>query len=216
MENSDKFWKIIDNADSFSKRAISSELEFGWAKQVNLAFAVELYLKSIMEYEKGEIEHGHNLKTLFKHLNNKTQNLVYNNWRTLSGINIPDNKQIKDWFWDNLFACCNVFKRFRYVHEWAGCNTSLETSWDNEQFSQLSIFSTNHEFGKWQVYESFLKEFENAIKKHIRENIIPKLPRRSHNIEMAIEFNVKITRANGSTKIESNKVVVPMNITCPD
>lgn len=209
MENSDKFWKIINNADSFSTRAIPAKIEFGWASQVNLAFAVELYLKSIMHFEKDEIEYGHNLKTLFKHLNNKTQNTIYQNWRTLSGTNIPENKQIKDWFWDNVYACCNVFERFRYVHEWASNNTSLEASWDNSQFNQLSIFSGIREFGKLQTYESFLNEFENAIKKHIRENVIPKLPPRSYDIEIAVENVVTLTR-DGATKTERNKVVVPL------
>jgi|GEM_PF-2274846 len=210
--DSDKFFNIIDNADSFSKRTNSTELEFGWAQQVNLAFAVELYLKSIMEFEKGEIEQGHNLKTLFRHLDNKTQDAIYHNWRTLSGTNIPDNKQIKKWFKDNIYACCNTFERFRYVHEWAGCKTSLETSWDAEQFNQLSLFSANREFGTLQVYDGFLKEFENATKRHIRENIIPKLPRRSHDVDVSFNMSVTITRADGSTKTEDNKVVTALNI----
>lgn len=117
MINSDRFWNIIDNADSFSIRVKEDKPEFGWANKVNLAFAVELYLKAIMEFEKQEIERGHNLKTLFKHLGNKTQDAIYSIWRTSSGENIPNNKQIKEWFFDNLYACCNVFERFRYVHE---------------------------------------------------------------------------------------------------
>ena len=213
MDNSDKFWKIIDNADSFSARTNNKEIEFGWAKQVNLAFAVELFLKSIMEYESGKIKYGHNLKTLFEHIDTKSQEIIYDNWRKLSGTNIPNNNQIKGWFWDNIFACANIFERFRYVHEWASGKTDLEASWNDEQYNQLSIFSESRDFGKLQTYGSFLKEFENAIKKYIRENVIPKLPRRSHDIEIACENVVTITRADGSTKTERNKVVVPLNIT---
>ena len=210
--NSDKFWNIIDNADSFSKRTNSAEIEFGWAQQVNLAFAVELYLKAIIEVEKGEIARGHNLKTLFRLLDNKTKDAIFHYWRALSGTNIPDNKTIKKWFNDNIYACCKTFESFRYVHEWAGCRTSMETSWDAEQFNQLSIFSGNRPLGELQVYGSFLKEFENAIKQHIRENIIPKLPRPFNDIEIAFNVSSTITRPDGSTKTEHNKSVIGFNI----
>ncbi len=216
MQNSDKFWNIIDNADSFSVRGNFEKNEFGWAAQVNQAFAVELYLKSIMEFEKGEIEQGHNLKTLFKHLDNKTQDAIYNNWRTLSGENIPNNKQIKTWFKDNLYACCNTFMDFRYIFERDSNRVSLETSWDIDQFNQLSIFSTKHEFGRLQVYSSFLKEFKNAVKKYIRESVVPKLPPRSYNIMMSMNISIEIERPDTSIKTEHDKVVLPINISNDD
>lgn len=212
MENSDRFWNIVDNANSFSARSNSDKVEFGWARQVNLAFGVELYLKAIMEFEKQEIKKGHNLKTLFNFLDNKTRDVIYNNWRTFAGTNIPNSKKIRDWFNDNIFACCNTFGKFRYVNEWAGCRTSLETSWSNDQWNQLSIFSVEHEYGRLPVYGSFLKEFENAIKKHITDNIVSKLPRQSHDLDMAAEISCTIIRADGSTKTEKEKVNVSMNI----
>lgn len=210
--NSDKFWNIIENADSFSRRTNSAEIEFGWAQQVNLAFAVELYLKAIIEVEKGELARGHNLKSLFRLLDNKTKDAIYNYWRALSGTNIPDNKKIRKWFNDNIYACSNTFERFRYVHEWAGCRASMEASWDMEQFNQLSILSGSRPFGELQVYGSFMKEFENAIKQYIRENIIPKLPRPFNDIEIASVMSMTITRADGSTKTEHNKSVMGFNL----
>ena len=214
MTDSNRFWNIIDNADSFSIRAITDKPEFGWGAQVNLAFAVELYIKAIMEFENKEIKRGHNLKTLFNHLSNRTQEAIYNNWRTLSGENIPDNIQTKEWFRDNLYACCNIFERFRYVHEWASSygNTNLESSWDNNQWGQLSIFSTSRELGKLQVYDGFLKEFERAVKEHLKNVVIPQVPMRSHDIMMTTTLTATITRPDGSTKTEHNKAVTSMSI----
>lgn len=247
MKNSDRFWNIIDNADSFSVRGYSDEQEFGWASKVNQAFAIELYIKAIMEYEKENVEKGHNLKTLFKHLKNKTQDTIYDYWRKLAGENIPDNEQSKLYFEDNLYACCNVFEKFRYVHEWAGQktefdrysqwidkndiktkkmltafgediaklfknNVALETSWNNDQWEKLSIFSPNHEFGRSHIYDSFLSEFEKAIKQYIKQNVIPNLPQRSYDIKMSSVVTTTIKRADGSIKTESKQVVVPMNI----
>ena len=191
MENGNEIMSLIDNADSFSKRFDEKSLEFGWANVVNLAFAVELYLKSIMEFEKGKIERGHNLKQLFNQLSEEAKISIYNNWRMVEGSNIHDNDQIKEWFNDNLYACCDVFQKFRYVHEWAGCHVSLETSWNEDQWEKLSPMSAKREFGKLQVHDGFLYEFENAIKKHIKEIIIPKLPRPSHDIEIA--FRIEAT-----------------------
>ena len=209
--NSDRFWNIIDNADSFSRRTNFVEPEFGWAQQVNLAFAVELYLKAIIEVEKGELVRGHNIKTLFNALDNKTKDAIYHNWRALSGSDIPDNKTIKKWFSDNIYACCKTFERFRYVHEWAGSNTNMAASWDAEQFNQLSIFSASRQLGELQVYDGFMKEFENAIKQYIQENIIPKLPQ-SHDIDIALDAAVTIIRPDGSTKTEHNKSVIAFNL----
>jgi hypothetical protein len=214
VNNSDRFWSIIDNADSFSVRTNSDKIEFGWAQQVNLAFAVELYLKAIMEAEKQEIKRGHNLKTLFNFLDNKTREAIYNHWRKLAGENMPDNKKIKDWFKDNIFASSNIFLRFRYIHEWIedSCRTSVEASWDSDQWRQLSICSGEREFGRLPVYDNFLKEFESAVKNYLRESVIPKVPRRTHDVTMVFEINSTITRADGSTKTETQKVVIPMNL----
>jgi len=214
MTNGDRFWSIIDNADSFSVRTNADKIEFGWAQQVNLAFATELYLKAIMEAEKKEIKHGHNIKTLFNFLDNKTQDAVFNHWRKVAGENIPDSKMVREGFKDNLFACSKVFERFRYIHERAdtSCRTSMESGWDIDQWRQLSICSGERDLGRLPVYDNFLKEFELAIKNYLKESVIPKVPSRTHDILIATEISTTITRADGSTKTEKQKVVIPMDL----
>ena len=191
---SDIFWMIIDNADSFSKRTNVDKPEFGWAKQVNLSLAIELYIKAIMNAEGKEIKHGHNLRALFRYLDNKTQHSIFQNWRALAGENIPNDKETKTWFNDSLYGCSKIFDRFRYVHEWAGSNVSLQSSWDNDQFRKLHPASAEREIGTPQVSDSFLKQFENAIKKYIKENVIPTLPPRSYDFQIACQITIEMSR----------------------
>lgn len=51
------------------------------------AFACELYFKSLICGEKGEVPHGHDLLTLFLRLNGKTQNAIEKRW----------NERLADW-----------------------------------------------------------------------------------------------------------------------
>lgn len=217
MNNSDKFWNIIDNADSFSVRVKSNNTDFGWAGMVNLAFAVELYLKAIIVAETNNLDKikTHNLKALFtKNLGNKTQSTIINYWIKLAGTNISNNQETKVWFLDNLYACCNVFEKFRYAHELEHTTygTRLDSSWDDDQFKQLSVFSNSREFGKFPVYDNFLNEFESAIKQYIREQVIPKVQSRSNDMMTNATITSTITRTDGSTHTENHQVIAPMNV----
>lgn len=79
----------------------------------------KLYLKATLYFTKNELHIGHKLNKLFLRLDEKVQKEIYDIWRTIAEENIQDCDYVKHMFDDNLEANSDVFKKFRYVHEWA-------------------------------------------------------------------------------------------------
>lgn len=57
-----------------------------------------------------------------------------------------------------------------------------------------------------------MKEFEKAVKRYIRDIIIPNLPKASYDLILSTTMTMEITRADGSHKIEQDNAVIPMNV----
>lgn len=83
---------------------------------------------------------------------------------------MPDCDYVENMFCENLEANSDVFRRFRYVHEWAGATISLESIFKKEQ---MHLHSLNPEtaFKSCSVYDGFLDQFAKSIKKYINKII---------------------------------------------
>lgn len=128
---------------------------------VNRAFACELYLKAIAALRNIDTGRKHELDDLFYLLNDEDKRNIYDTWRECAGENIIDVDYIKKMFIDNLKSIRNVFKRFRYAHEWSGGTISISSSYTPDQYHLLFNF---------QVYSRFLEQFVEALQMYV--NII--------------------------------------------
>jgi len=133
-------------------------------EMVNISFACELYLKTVAEHKGIKIGRIHELDTIFEKFAKDTQNEIYDIWRTTGNNDIQNHPYYKQMFLDNIGAAANIFKRFRYAHDWVGSVISLEHSYTTEQFVKFSSASGTRPLGSPQVYGGFINQFAECLK----------------------------------------------------
>jgi len=173
------FDKILIHANDFFEVARRCEFPEGEVTKdnlplivpefVNLAFACELYIKSIAEFTNINVKKSHKLDELFKKLNIQDREAVYSLWKVSNGNNMDDHEYVRQMFKNNLEAITDVFTRFRYTHEWATTTISLEHSFTAEQFMKFSPLSASRPLGSPRVYSGFLKQFAISLKKYAEQ-----------------------------------------------
>lgn len=93
---------------------------------VNAAFGLELYLKSILQFEKGTIKKVHSIKDLFKELTEESRNKIQQNFiediiknppQNLKEIEKQSGVKIRSDFESVIQDISSLFVDFRYIFE---------------------------------------------------------------------------------------------------
>jgi HEPN domain-containing protein len=118
--------RFEDSAELLFKFGISDPNKYYIPAWVMAAFSLELYLKSILQYEKGTIKKTHSIKGLFNELTEETKSKIRINFRADIIRNPPTNikeleKQsrikISNDFDNVLSDISSLFVDFRYIFE---------------------------------------------------------------------------------------------------
>lgn len=133
MKNKEISYKIFLQARRFDE---SAELLFkignidpnkyfipAW---VNAAFGLELYLKSILQFEKGSIKRTHSIKDIFNELTEESKNKIRTDFKKDIIKNPPQNIKeiekhsgikVKNDFESVINDISSLFVNFRYIFE---------------------------------------------------------------------------------------------------
>lgn len=163
------FFEVARRCDFPKGDVTKNNLPLTVLEFVNLAFACELYIKSIAQFTNANVKKIHRLDELFDKLSANDKEAVYSLWRITNGNNVDDHYYVRQMFRNNLEAITDVFTRFRYAHEWATTTISLEHSFTSEQFVKFSTLSASRPFGSPPVYSGFLKQFAISLKTYAEQ-----------------------------------------------
>ena len=118
--------RFEDSAELLFKFGISDPNKYLIPAWVMAAFSLELYLKSILQYEKGTIKKTHSIKALFNELNEDTKDKIKINFKADIIKNPPRNiKELEEQSgikisndFDNVLSdISSLFIDFRYIFE---------------------------------------------------------------------------------------------------
>lgn len=182
---SQKLGGLLYNANDFYYASmLCEEKRLIMAEAVNVAFACELYIKAIEEYQKGKASIGHNLNELYAKLSVDVKKQVYELWRTTYQPGNEDHPYFQKMFYDNIGACAEIFERFRYANEWSGGsinqNMSLRTQLTKKEIKEQEktgkriltpfekyhplVVRTNDQIYNPVIYGGFINQFAACLK----------------------------------------------------
>ncbi|MBN2746519.1 MAG: HEPN domain-containing protein [Bacteroidales bacterium] len=133
MDNKEQSYKIFlqarrfeDSAGLLFKEGASDPNKYYIPACVMAAFGLELYLKSIQQFEKGTIKKTHNIKDIFDELTDESKDKIRINFKDDVLRNPPHNikdiekksgVKITDDFDSVLSDISRLFVDFRYIFE---------------------------------------------------------------------------------------------------
>jgi len=118
--------RFEDSAELLFKVGVSDPNKYFIPAWVMAAFSLELYLKSILQYEKGTIKKTHSIKAIFNELNEDTKDKIRVNFKADIIRNPPINiKELEEQSgikisndFDNVLSdVSSLFVDFRYIFE---------------------------------------------------------------------------------------------------
>lgn len=118
--------RFEDSAELLFKFGISDPNKYFIPAWVMAAFSLELYLKSILQYEKGTIKKTHSIKAIFDELSEETKDKIRINFKADIIRNPPINiKELEEQSgtkisqeFDNVLSdISTLFVDFRYIFE---------------------------------------------------------------------------------------------------
>ncbi|MDP2686401.1 MAG: HEPN domain-containing protein [Aequorivita sp.] len=118
--------RFEDSAELLFKTGINNPKSYFIPAWVLAAFSLELHLKSILQFEKGEIIRTHSIKDIFKNLSNESQMIIKENFKidiilnpplNLKEIELHSGIKIPNDFDENLNEISSLFVDFRYIFE---------------------------------------------------------------------------------------------------
>lgn len=151
--------RFEDSAELLFKIGINNPQLYFIPAWVLATFSLELHLKSILQFEKGEIIRTHNIKDIFKNLSNESQLIIRENFKNDIKLNPPSNikdlnsvggVKISDDFDKIIRDISTLFVDFRYIFELENKENSFIFI-DNlrrvikDRVSQLNIDKNNND-----------------------------------------------------------------------
>ncbi|WP_426485836.1 HEPN domain-containing protein [Flavobacterium sp. 2] len=118
--------RFEDSAELLFKFGISDPNKYFIPAWVMASFSLELYLKSILQYEKGTIKKTHSIETIFNELTEDTKDKIRRNFKADIIKNPPRNiKELEEQSgikisndFDNILSdISSLFVDFRYIFE---------------------------------------------------------------------------------------------------
>lgn len=118
--------RFEDSAELLFKIGINNPQSYFIPAWVLATFSLELHLKSILQFEKGEIIRTHSIKDIFKNLSNESQIIIRENFKNDIKLNPPSNikdlnslggVKISDDFDKIISDISTLFVDFRYIFE---------------------------------------------------------------------------------------------------